>query len=66
MGNGNHKIEPSSRKAVALAIVDENQEIQEAIRLKAYELYLERNGAAGDELEDWITAERMVLKEFIQ
>ncbi len=36
------------------------QELNEAIRLKAYELYLERNGTAGDDLEDWLTAERIV------
>jgi len=61
---GNTKKKSPKRKAVAQAIVDENQEIQEAIRLKAYEIYLERNGAPGDELEDWITAERIVLKKF--
>jgi len=64
MGNGNTNTKSSKRKAVDLAIVNENQEIQEAIRLKAYELYLERNGAAGNEFEDWITAERIVLKRF--
>jgi len=65
MGIGNTNTKSPRRKSVAQDIVNENQEIQEAIRLKAYELYLERNGAAGDELEDWITAERIVLKRFI-
>ena len=64
MGHGNTDTKLPKRKVVAQAIINENEEIQEAIRLKAYELYLERNGAAGDEHEDWITAERIVLKKF--
>jgi hypothetical protein len=54
------------RKAVEQGIVNENLEIQEAIRLKAYEIYLERNGAAGDPLEDWIMAEKIVLKRLLR
>jgi hypothetical protein len=64
MGNGNTLTKLPRRKVVALAIVNENQEIQDAIRLKAYEIYLERNGTAGDEVEDWVTAERIILKKF--
>jgi hypothetical protein len=30
----------------------------EEIRLRAYEIYLERNGLPGDELDDWLRAER--------
>jgi hypothetical protein len=63
MGSGN-KTKSPRRKVLAPAVVNENQEIQEAIRLKAYEIYVERNGAVGDELEDWIRAERIVLKRF--
>ena len=43
MGNGNTLTKLPRRKVVALAIVNENQEIQDAIRLKAYEIYLEYN-----------------------
>ncbi len=64
MGSGNNNTKLPRRKAVVRATINENREIQDAIRLKAYELYLERHGAAGDELEDWITAERIVLKKF--
>jgi Protein of unknown function (DUF2934) len=64
MGNTNTLTKSTKRKVVDMAIVIENQEIQEAIRLKAYEIYLERNGTAGDEVEDWVIAERMVLKKF--
>jgi DUF2934 family protein len=28
------------------------------IRLRAYEIYLERDGLPGDELDDWLRAER--------
>lgn len=31
---------------------------EEAIRVRAYELYLARGGEPGRELEDWLTAER--------
>lgn len=34
---------------------------REAIQLRAYEIYLERNGAPGDPLEDWIRAENELL-----
>lgn len=35
------------------------QQIQETIRLKAYELYLERGGS---DVENWADAEKIVLK----
>ena len=31
---------------------------REAIEYRAYELYLSRNGAGGNALEDWLNAER--------
>ena len=33
----------------------------EEIRFRAYEIYLERRGAPGDELQDWLQAERDLL-----
>ena len=41
----------------------DHQKNFEDIRLKAYELYLERNGAPGDAREDWLKAERIVLQD---
>lgn len=35
----------------------------EAIQLRAYEIYLERNGAPGNPLEDWVRAERELLSK---
>jgi hypothetical protein len=36
---------------------------QEAIAVRAYQLYLERGGAPGNELEDWIQAELQLAME---
>jgi hypothetical protein len=35
---------------------------QEEIRRRAYEIYLERDGLAVDELDDWLRAERELQK----
>lgn len=34
--------------------------LEEEIRRRAYEIYLERNGSPGDEHQDWLIAEREV------
>jgi hypothetical protein len=34
---------------------------EDRIRVRAYELYLLREGAAGSELDDWLQAEREIL-----
>ncbi len=36
---------------------------QQKIELRAYEIYLERKGAPGNPLEDWVRAEREVLQK---
>jgi hypothetical protein len=35
---------------------------EEEIRNRAYEIYLQRGGQPGDELEDWLRAERELAK----
>ena len=35
----------------------------EQIRLRAYQFYLERGGAAGDPVADWLRAERELIAE---
>jgi hypothetical protein len=55
------KSKPTGRKAV----VSHPPKIQASIQMKAYELYLQRNGAAGDPTEDWLKAERMILKKHL-
>lgn len=41
--------------------VAENHPTREEIALRAYEIYLERGGAPGNELEDWTRAERELM-----
>jgi hypothetical protein len=36
---------------------------EQKIALRAYEFYLERNGAPGNPLEDWVRAERELLEK---
>ena len=43
---------PKARKALP---------VQEQIAARAYEIYLERNGAPGDPMQDWIRAEQEIL-----
>lgn len=37
------------------------EQLQDKIRQKAYEFYLKRSGQNGDDVQDWLTAEKMVL-----
>ena len=38
--------------------------LEEEIRQRAYELYLQRRGTAGDENQDWLIAEREIRSRF--
>lgn len=65
------KAKTTTRKVVAQAMAKQEREIQltderiqEAIRLKAYDLYLQRGGQHGNDFEDWLTAEKMVSQQF--
>jgi hypothetical protein len=40
--------------------------LEDEIRQRAYEIYEERNGAPGDQHEDWLRAEREVLARYQQ
>jgi hypothetical protein len=60
----------------SLAVVESRQDavggdlpvsnVEEEIRRRAYELYLERGRTPGHEREDWITAEREVRSRQLQ
>lgn len=39
-------------------------DLQDAIRERAYEIYEERGGQHGADLEDWVRAEREVIERF--
>ncbi len=56
------KTEP--RKVVPINLLPIN--IEEEIRRRAYELYLQRGPASGSEAEDWLTAEREVRQRYRQ
>jgi len=36
----------------------------EEIQVRAYEIFLERNGAPGNPLEDWVRAERELTQKY--
>jgi Protein of unknown function (DUF2934) len=40
-----------------------NQPTQAEIALRAYDIYLQRGGEPGKELEDWMQAERQLITE---
>lgn len=55
----------STTPANVASIEDARKNLQDArledeIRRRAYEIYLERNGSPGDEYQDWLSAEREV------
>lgn len=49
------------KKVNGVAPGDDVLLIQKRIALRAYELYLQRNGADGHAEEDWLQAEREIL-----
>ncbi len=44
----------------------EGARLEDEIRRRAYEIYLERNGSPGDECQDWLTAEREIRARYQQ
>jgi Protein of unknown function (DUF2934) len=57
------KIVVKSKHPGSKTVAPHSPHVQAAIQMKAYELYLQRNGAPGDPAEDWITAEKLILKK---
>jgi hypothetical protein len=55
------KMRKTSSPAVRESRAAENNPTPEQIALRAYEIYLDRGGAPGNELEDWTRAERELL-----
>jgi Protein of unknown function (DUF2934) len=48
----------SDRQEEAVKTPAEDSRPLEEIRIRAYEIYIERDGQPGDELSDWLQAER--------
>ncbi|HWW16946.1 MAG TPA: DUF2934 domain-containing protein [Candidatus Dormibacteraeota bacterium] len=53
------KVVPINRAPINLP-----SNLEDEIRRRAYELYLQRGTASGSEAEDWLTAEREVLQRY--
>ena len=49
------------KKAPAVAIEPTEADVQESIRSRAYQLFEERGGEPGHDVEDWLEAEAEVL-----
>jgi DUF2934 family protein len=49
---------------ITLVAKKPNVDLDEEIRRRAYELYLERHGATGDPAQDWFKAEREVRARY--
>jgi Protein of unknown function (DUF2934) len=63
------KTEPRKNVVVPINRVPSNivpGNIEDEIRRRAYELYLQRGPASGSEAEDWLTAEREVRQRYHQ
>jgi hypothetical protein len=57
------KAEASVSKQVA-AVTTRTVDIQEAVRLRAYELFLQRGCQHGADFDDWLQAEQEILQRF--
>ena len=44
--------------------IAERHPTHEEIELRAYQIYIERGGAPGNELEDWLQAEFELIEEY--
>ena len=42
----------------------EGHPTREEIELRAYQIYIERGGAHGQEMEDWLQAERELVEKY--
>ena len=51
---------PSNVTSISTRAID----VQEAIRTRAYELFLQRGSGHGRDFEDWLRAEAEVLERF--
>jgi hypothetical protein len=56
---------PDATKKPPTAVATDQQELEDQIRLRAYELYEARGHEDGHELEDWYRAkEEITIKKF--
>jgi Protein of unknown function (DUF2934) len=48
------------------SILSDSQELEEKIRQRAYELYLERGQEHGHDVEDWMRAEQEIRRRYVR
>jgi len=56
MATGTRALQKVDKKTAA-----ETLPVEERIRQRAYEIYLQRGGAEGSEVDDWLQAEEEIL-----
>ena len=49
--------------SVQPSAMESDQDFQDRVARKAYELFEDRGQAPGDDVEDWLAAERLVKRE---
>jgi hypothetical protein len=59
MSNPIERSSPRSGQQIA-----ERHPTREEIELRAYQIYVERGGAQGNDLEDWLQAEFELIEEY--
>ncbi len=57
------KVRAASSRAKRKSATTSTQPTLQEIQLRAYQIYLERRGAPGNELEDWVRAERELVEQ---
>lgn len=60
-----NKERTNPRKGSAPRLTISDDELYERVARKAYELYQQRGEEHGHDLEDWLTAERLVQQELL-
>lgn len=63
MSKSSESSSPKARKPRAPKAAENGHPTQEQIALRAYHIYLSRNGTRGNALEDWTQAERELVEE---
>ena len=49
--------------SVQPSAMEPDQDFQDRVARKAYEIFEDRGRAAGDDVEDWLAAERLIKSE---
>jgi hypothetical protein len=61
MTKATEKLSPENEPQIA-----RDAPTREEIELRAYQLYLERGGAHGQDVEDWLHAERGLVEKYVK